>query len=115
MGVVKVQQCEPYTVETCWEEAKQECSPQPVATCTGMVDSRLEQVCFYVEDELCSLIETVESEKTEDSYQTQHCFFGNEAEVCGSSYEVQKLEMEDYGCTSGTFLIAVRNLNSFMM
>jgi len=98
--VVKVQQCEPYTVETCWEEAKQECSPQPVTTCTGMVDSRLEQVCFYVEDELCSLIETVESEKTEDSYQTQHCFFGNEAEVCGSSYEVQKLEMEDYGCTS---------------
>merc|ERR1719427_389569 len=98
--VVKVQQCEPYTVETCWEEAKQECSPQPVTNCTGIIDTRLEQVCFNVEDELCTLVETVVSEKSEDSYQTQHCFFGQEAEVCGTSYEVQKLEMDDYGCTS---------------
>jgi len=98
--VVKVQQCEPYTVETCWEEAKQECNPQPVTNCTGIIDTRLEQVCFNVEDELCTLEETVVSEKSEDSYQTQHCFFGQEGEVCGTSYEVQKLEMDDYGCTS---------------
>jgi len=98
--VVKVQQCEPYTVETCWEEAKQECNPQPVTNCTGIVDTRLEQVCFNVEDELCTLVETVVSEKSEDSYQTQHCFFGQEDEVCGTSYEVQKLEMDDYSCTS---------------
>jgi len=98
--VVKVQQCEPYTVETCWEEAKQECNPQPVTNCKGTIDTRLEQVCFNVVDELCTLVETVESEKTEDSYQTQHCFFGHEAEVCGISYEVQKFDKDDYGCTT---------------
>jgi len=98
--VVKVQQCEPYTVETCWEEAKQECNPQPVTNCKGVIDTRLEQVCFNVVDELCTLMETVESEKTEDSYQTQHCFFGHEAEVCGISYEVQKFDKDDYGCTT---------------
>jgi len=98
--VVKVQQCEPYTVETCWEEAKQECNPQPVTNCKGVIDTRLEQVCFNVVDELCTLMETVESEKTEDSYQTQHCFFGHEAEVCGVSYDVQKFDKDDYGCTT---------------
>ena len=98
--VVKVQQCEPYTMKTCWTEAKQECYPQPVTNCTGMIDTRLEQVCFNVEDELCTLVETVDSEKSEDSYQTQHCFIGRDGEVCGSSYEVQQLKMDDYGCTS---------------
>lgn len=98
--VVKVQQCEPYTMETCWTEAKQECYPEPVTNCTGMIDTRLEQVCFNVEDELCTLVETVEFEKSVDSYQSQHCFFGQEGEVCGSGFGVQKLKMDDYGCTS---------------
>jgi len=96
--VVKVQQCEPYTVETCWQEAKQECSPQPITNCTGVVETKYEQVCFNVVDEVCSLLETVQTEKTEDSYQVQDCFFGLEKEVCGISHVVEKFDKDDYDC-----------------
>lgn len=97
--MVKVQQCEPYTVETCWEEAKQECNPQPVTNCTGVVETKLEQVCYHVEEEVCTLVETVESLKSEDSYQVQDCFFGHEDEVCGVTYDIQIFDKDDYGCT----------------
>jgi len=103
--VVKVQQCEPYTVETCWKEARQECNPQPVTNCTGVLETKYEQVCFDVVDQLCSLLETVHTEKTEDSYQVQDCFLGHENEVCGITNQVEHFEKDDYDCTTVKVLV----------
>lgn len=96
--VVQVEECEPYTVKTCWTEAKQECLFQPVRNCTGVVRTQAQQVCYDVEDTVCALVESVALHQVEEMYQEQECIFDKEDVTCGTTSGLDRFDKYDYKC-----------------
>merc|ERR1711942_181255 len=77
--VVFENQCEPYTEQTCWTQNKESCVTKAFRNCTGVIETKVERVCFDVNELVCDLVEAIHYETLEDAYQctnveTPNCF-----------------------------------------
>merc|ERR1712243_401671 len=83
--VVFENQCEPYTEQTCWTQNQEECKPAMYKNCTGVIETKIERVCFDVNELVCDLVEAIHYETLEETYQVQRCFTGKDR-VCDTTY-----------------------------
>merc|ERR1719378_730360 len=54
--VVFENQCEPYTEKTCWTQNEEDCKPAMYKNCTGVIQTKVDRVCFNVNELVCSLV-----------------------------------------------------------
>merc|ERR1712042_25241 len=90
MGEEKVvfeNQCEPYTEKTCWTQNEEDCKPIMYKNCTGVIQTKVDRVCFNVNELVCSLVENIYYETLEETYQVQRCFTGKDR-VCDTTYKI---------------------------
>merc|ERR1711909_69397 len=66
-------QCEPYTERTCFTQNKETCVPRLFNNCTGVIETKVERVCFDVNELVCDLVEAIH-------YET--------LEVCDTTYKI---------------------------
>merc|ERR1712105_401866 len=52
--VVFENQCEPYTEKTCYTQNKESCVPRLFNNCTGVIETKVERVCFDVNELVCA-------------------------------------------------------------
>ena len=71
--VVFENQCEPYTKKTCWTQNEENCKPVMYKNCTGVIQTKVDRVCFNVNELVCSLVENIHYETLEETYQVQRC------------------------------------------
>ena len=60
--VVFENQCEPYTETTCYTQNKESCVTKPFDNCTGVIETKVERVCFDVNELVCDLVEAIHYE-----------------------------------------------------
>merc|ERR1712013_721927 len=97
--VVFENQCEPYTETTCYTQNKESCFTKPFNNCTGVIETKVERVCFDVNELVCDLVEAVHYETLEETYQGQRCFTGKDR-VCDTTYKIDTTTKDDYQCTN---------------
>ena len=97
--VVFENQCEPYTERTCYTQNKESCVPRLFNNCTGVIETKVERVCFDVNELVCDLVEAVHYETLEETYQVQRCFTGKDR-VCDTTYKIDMTTKDDYQCTN---------------
>jgi len=66
--VVFENQCEPYTEKTCWTQNEEDCKPVMYKNCTGVIQTKVDRVCFNVNELVCSLVEAIHYETLEETY-----------------------------------------------
>merc|ERR1712183_1150880 len=71
--------------------------PAGLKTCTGVIETNIERVCFNVNELVCNLVEAVHYETLEETYQVQRCFTGNDR-VCDTTYDIDTTTKDDYQC-----------------
>merc|ERR1712098_617206 len=64
--VVFENQCEPYTEKTCWTQNEEDCKPVMYKNCTGVIQTKVDRVCFNVNELVCSLVEAIHYETLEE-------------------------------------------------
>jgi len=69
--VVFENQCEPYTETTCYTQNKESCVTKPFNNCTGVIETKVERVCFDVNELVCDLVEAIHYETLEETYHTR--------------------------------------------
>merc|ERR1712212_623241 len=77
--VVFENQCEPYTERTCYTQNKESCVPRLFSNCTGEIETKVERVCFDVNELVCDLVEAIHYGTLEENYQctnveTPNCY-----------------------------------------
>merc|ERR550519_2698980 len=97
--VVFENQCEPYTERTCYTQNKESCVPRLFNNCTGVIETKVERVCFDVNELVCDLVEAIHYETLEETYQVQRCFTGK-GRVCDTTYKIDMTTKDDYQCTN---------------
>merc|ERR1711970_1230365 len=97
--VVFENQCEPYTERTCYTQHKESCVPRLFNNCTGVIETKVERVCFDVNELVCDLVEAIHYETLEETYQVQRCFTGKDR-VCDTTYKIDMTTKDDYQCTN---------------
>mgnify|MGYP006061101003 CR=1 FL=1 len=97
--VVFKNKCEPYDEETCWTTNEEDCKTVPYRNCTGIINTKVERVCFDVNELVCDLVEAVHYETLEETYQVQRCFTGKDR-VCDTTYKIDTTTKDDYQCTN---------------
>jgi len=97
--VVFENQCEPYTERTCYTQNKETCVPRFFNNCTGVIETKVERVCFDVNELVCDLVEAIHYETLEETYQVQRCFTGKDR-VCDTTYKIDMTTKDDYQCTN---------------
>jgi len=95
--VVFENQCEPYTEKTCWTQNQEECNPVMYKNCTGVIQTKVDRVCFNVNELVCSLVETIHYETLEETYQVQRCFTGKDR-ICDTIFKIDTTTKDDYQC-----------------
>merc|ERR1711909_227942 len=100
--VVFENQCEPYTERTCYTQNKETCVPRLFNNCTGVIETKVERVCFDVNELVCDLVEAIHYETLEETYQVQRCFTGKDR-VCDTTYKIDMTTKDDYQCTNVEF------------
>merc|ERR1712212_1287131 len=91
--------CEPYTEKTCYTQNKESCVTKPFKNCTGVIETKVERVCFDVNELVCDLVEAIHYETLEETYQVQRCFTGKDR-VCDTTYKIDMTTKDDYQCTN---------------
>merc|ERR1711936_421837 len=74
-------------------------SPGFFNNCTGVIETKIERVCFDVNELVCDLVEAVHYETLEETYQVQRCFTGKDR-VCDTTYKIDMTTKDDYQCTN---------------
>ena len=95
--VIFENQCEPYTEKTCWTQNEEECKPAMYKNCTGVIQTKVDRVCFNVNELVCSLVEAIHYETLEETYQVQRCFTGKDR-VCDTTFKIDTTTKDDYQC-----------------
>ena len=95
--VVFENQCEPYTEKTCWTQNEEDCKPVMYKNCTGVIQTKVDRVCFNVNELVCSLVENIHYETLEETYQVQRCFTGKDR-VCDTTFKIDTTTKDDYQC-----------------
>merc|ERR1712042_207402 len=95
--VVFENQCEPYTEKTCWTQNEEDCKPVMYKNCTGVIQTKIDRVCFNVNELVCSLVENIHYETLEETYQVQRCFTGKDR-VCDTTFKIDTTTKDDYQC-----------------
>merc|ERR1712215_653088 len=95
--VVFENQCEPYTEKTCWTQNEEDCKPVMYKNCTGVIQTKVDRVCFNVNELVCSLVEAIHYDTLEETYQVQRCFTGKDR-VCDTSFKIDTTTKDDYQC-----------------
>ena len=95
--VVFENQCEPYIEKTCWTQNEEDCKPVMYKNCTGVIQTKVDRVCFNVNELVCSLVEAIHYETLEETYQVQRCFTGKDR-VCDTTFKIDTTTKDDYQC-----------------
>jgi len=95
--VVFENQCEPYIEKTCWTQNEEDCTPVMYKKCTGVIQTKVDRVCFNVNELVCSLVEAIHYETLEETYQVQRCFTGKDR-VCDTTFKIDTTTKDDYQC-----------------
>jgi len=92
-----VDRCEAYTEETCFTQNMENCQERQHRNCTGSVTSKVDRVCFNVNELLCSLEETIDYETVQETYQVQKCAVVKE-QVCDTTFDIEITTQDDFSC-----------------
>merc|ERR1712226_1266791 len=89
--------CEPYEEEMCYTQNVEKCEDKPHGNCTGSVDIQMDQVCFNVNEMLCSLKQKTDYDAVQEKYQVQKCTTIMDR-VCDTNYNLDVVTEDDYQC-----------------
>jgi len=92
-----VDKCEPYTEETCVTQNIEDCREVEHRNCTGTVETKVDRVCFNVEELICSLKENVNYDTVEEEYLVQMCTMVKDR-ICDTTYDMDIISIDDFQC-----------------
>jgi len=95
--IVYADRCEPYTEQTCLTQNVENCQQVTHRNCTGTVNTKVERVCFTVNELICSLHQNVEYDTIQEEYHVQKCSVVKE-NVCDTTFDIQLTHKDDFKC-----------------
>ena len=105
--VIFEDRCEPFTETNCYTQSKQVCQEELLQNCTGIIETKVERICFDVTELICSLREDIHYQTLRETYQVQRCFTAKDR-ICDTIYAVDMNSQDDYQC------VEVESPNCFM-
>jgi len=96
--VVFVDKCEEYTEQTCLTQNIEDCKEVEHKNCTGTVETKVDRVCFNVNELLCSLKEKIDYDTITEEYQVQKCTVVKDR-VCDTTFDIDVNPRDDFQCT----------------
>jgi len=94
---VFVDKCEEYTEKTCVTQNIEDCKEVEHKNCTGTVETKVDRVCFNVNELVCSLKESIDYDTIAEEYLRQKCTVVKDR-VCDTTYDIDVSQRDDFQC-----------------
>jgi len=95
--IVFVDKCESYNEQTCYTQNVENCHEVTHRNCTGAIQTKVDRVCFNVNELICGLDERIDYDTIVEEYHVQKCTVVKER-VCDTTFDVDITQRDDFQC-----------------